>query len=168
MKFWGRLKFWNFLWLVRRVSWVRVGQTNRNVLSSSCWRTGLFKKHDRGLDLRKIRILILSEFGKIWNRFQKVSKDWIEWMQIWIDYKEVSKWTVFRLNQWFLILNTFFHQKFASLEIVWKVSQTVKFEVNALRVYSESVRYSNSKTRVKIIKYDFEQSVGSYNIVNYE
>ena len=89
-------------------------------------------------------------------------------MQIWIDYKEVSKWTVFRLNQWFLILNTFFHQKFASLEIVCKVSQTVKFEVNALRVYSESVRYSNSKTRVKIIKYDFEQSVGSYNIVNYE
>ena len=26
----------------------------------------------------------------------------------------------------------------------------------------ESVRYSNSKTRVKIIKYDFEQSIGSY------
>ena len=40
--------------------------------------------------------------------------------------------------------------------------------MSALRVYSESVRYSNSKTRVKIIKYDFEQSVGSYNIVNYE
>ena len=43
-----------------------------------------------------------------------------------------------------------------------------EFQVNALRVYSESVRYSNSKTRVKFIKYDFEQSVGSYNIVNYE
>ena len=65
-------------------------------------------------------------------------------------------------------LEHIFYQKFASLEIVCKVSQTVKFEVNALRVYSESVRYSNSKTRVKIIKYDFEQSVGSYNIVNYE
>ena len=42
------------------------------------------------------------------------------------------------------------------------------FEVNALRLYSESVRYSNSKTRVKIIKYDFEQSIGSYYIVNHE
>ena len=51
---------------------------------------------------------------------------------------------------------------------VQSIAKTVKFEVNALRVYSESVRYSNSKTRVKIIKYDFEQSVGSYNIVNYE
>ena len=52
--------------------------------------------------------------------------------------------------------------------IVCKVSQTVKFEVNDLRVYSKSVRYSNSKTRVKIIKYDFEQSIGSYYIVNHE
>ena len=56
-----------------------------------------------------------------------------------------------------------FFEKIVSSDLVTQI-----FEVNALRLYSESVRYSNSKIHVKIIKYDFEQSIGSYYIVNHE
>ena len=118
MKFLGRLKFWNFLWLVRRVSWVRVGKNsnqskcskfrmleNRPFLRSAT-ETWIWERFFNPFGIQKDS----KRFEKIQNVFQKVSKR-LNRMNADLDRLQGGfKMNRFSIEPMILILNTFFQQ----------------------------------------------------------